>query len=32
MEYGYGSAVAIFILILCLLITQILNWVTKERY
>jgi raffinose/stachyose/melibiose transport system permease protein len=31
-EYGYGSTVAIFILIQCLLITWIINSITKEKY
>ena len=31
-EFGYGSAVAIFILLQCLLITLIINRVGKERY
>ena len=31
-EYGYGSAIAIFILVQCLLVTQIINSVAKERY
>jgi raffinose/stachyose/melibiose transport system permease protein len=31
-EYGYGSAVAIFILVQCLLITRIINIITREKY
>jgi raffinose/stachyose/melibiose transport system permease protein len=31
-EYGYGSTIAIFILIQCLLITQIINGITREKY
>ena len=31
-QYGYGSTIAIFILLQCLLVTQIVNWVGKERY
>ncbi len=31
-QYGYGSTIAIFILVQCLLVTQIVNWVGKERY
>jgi raffinose/stachyose/melibiose transport system permease protein len=31
-EYGYGSTVAIFILVQCLLITRIINIVTREKY
>jgi len=31
-EYGYASAIAIFILIQCLLVTQVINGITRERY
>ncbi len=31
-QYGYGSSVAIFILVQCLLITAIVNLVGKEKY
>ncbi len=31
-EFGYGSSIAIVILLQCLLITLIINWVGKERY
>lgn len=31
-EYGYGSTVAIFILVQCLLITRIINIITREKY
>jgi raffinose/stachyose/melibiose transport system permease protein len=31
-EYGYGSTVAIFILIQCFLIARIINGITRERY
>ena len=31
-QYGYGSTIAIFILVQCLLVTQIVNWIGKERY
>ena len=31
-EYGYASAVAVSILIQCLLVTRIINAITKEKY
>lgn len=31
-EYGYGSSVAIFILVQCLVVTLIVNFVGKEKY
>ena len=31
-EFGYGSSIAIVILLQCLLITLIINWIGKERY
>ncbi len=31
-EFGYGSSIAIVILLQCLLITLVINWIGKERY
>lgn len=31
-QYGYASSVAIFILIQCLAVTAVVNWIGKEKY